>query len=151
MSVYIPVELRRQIRTIFANRCAYCKTSEALTVAIFEIEHIIPRSANGDTMLSNLCLACPTCNRLKARRLTVPDPVTRENVPLFHPHQQTWEDHFTWSEDTTEIIGGTPVGRATSAILKMNRLQLIRLRRMWVKMGEHPPKRDDGEGIKRNE
>jgi hypothetical protein len=41
MSVYIAVELRRQIRTIFADRCAYCRTLETLTVTTFEIEHII--------------------------------------------------------------------------------------------------------------
>jgi hypothetical protein len=139
MSVYIAVELRRQLRTIFGDCCAYCRTLETLTVTTFEIEHIIPRSAGGETALSNLCLACPTCNRYKAHRQAVPDPVTHESVPLFHPHQQTWEDHFAWSEDAAEIIGLTPVGRATLAALKMNRPQLIRLRRMWVKMGEHPP------------
>lgn len=121
MSVYVPIELRRQIRTLFADRCAYCKTSEVLTVTTFEIEHIIPRSADGKTALSNLCLACPTCNRSKAHRLTVPDPVTQTEVPLFHPQQQTWRDHFTWSEDAAEIVGITSIGRATIAALKMNR------------------------------
>jgi hypothetical protein len=144
MSAYIPVELRRQVRIIFANRCAYCKTSEAITTATFEIEHIIPRSAHGDTVLGNLCLACPTCNRFKAHRQTAPDPVTPKDVPLFHPHQQTWEDHFTWSEDASEIVGVTPIGRATIVALKMNRPQLTRVRRMWIKMGEHPPKPNEG-------
>jgi hypothetical protein len=51
-----------------------------------------------------------------------------------------WEEHFTWSEDGTELVALTPAGRATIAALKMNRPQLIRVRRMWVKVGEHPPK-----------
>ena len=55
MSVYVSVELRRQIRAIFADRCAYCKTLEILTVTTFEIEHIVPRSAGGETDLKNLC------------------------------------------------------------------------------------------------
>lgn len=143
MSAYIPVELRRQVRARFANRCAYCKTSEALTSATFEIEHIVPRSANGDTVPGNLCLACPTCNRFKAYRQTALDPVTQHEVPLFHPRQQTWEEHFTWSENASEIIGETPVGRTSIVALKMNRLQLTRVRRMWVTMGEHPPKPDE--------
>ena len=51
MSDYIPVELQRQVKNHFANRCAYCQSSEDLTVAIFEIEHIIPRSAGGKQLL----------------------------------------------------------------------------------------------------
>ena len=46
---------------------------------------------------------------------------------------------FFWSEDTIEIVGLTTIGRATISTLKMNRLQLTRVRKMWVRMGEHPP------------
>jgi hypothetical protein len=45
MSVYIPAELRRQVREQFANCCAYCHTAEELTVAVFEIDHILPVAA----------------------------------------------------------------------------------------------------------
>ena len=128
MSAYIPVELRRQVHTDFANRCAYCKTAEALTSVTFEVEHIIPRFANDDTVLGNLCLACPACNRFKAHRQNALDSVTQKNVPLFHPQQQAWEEHFTWSEDALEIVGITPIGRATIVALKMNRSQLTRIR-----------------------
>jgi hypothetical protein len=140
MSAYISVELQRQVRTHFAHCCAYCQTSETLTVAIFEFEHIIPRSVGGQTHFENLCLACPTCNRYKANHQTAPDPVTRNVVSLFHPQRQLWTDHFTWGEAATEIVGLTAVGRATIAALRMNRPQLIRVRRMWVAMNEHPPK-----------
>lgn len=139
MSAYVSVELQRQVRTHFGHCCAYCRTSETLTVAIFEFEHIIPRSVGGPTHFENLCLACPTCNRYKANRQTAPDPVTRDVVSLFHPQRQVWTDHFTWSEDATEIVGLTAVGRATIAALRMNRPQMIRVRRMWVAMNEHPP------------
>ncbi|NJM69770.1 MAG: HNH endonuclease [Scytonema sp. RU_4_4] len=140
MSVYIPVELQRRIRNHFADCCAYCRTAESLTVSTFEFEHIIPRSADGQTIFENLCLSCPSCNRYKASRQTAIDAITQQEVPLFHPQQQSWTEHFAWSEDGTEIIGLTPVGRATISTLKMNRLQLTRVRKMWVKMGEHPPK-----------
>src|SRR4029434_6530046 len=63
MSLYVPAALRRHIRARFLDRCAYCLTAEALIAATFEIEHIIPRSAGGETIFDNLCLACPTCNR----------------------------------------------------------------------------------------
>ena len=46
-------------------------------------------------------------------------------------------------KDNTTIIGLTAIGRATIDALQMNRPQLLRVRRMWVKMGEHPPQRAD--------
>lgn len=140
MSVYISVELQQQIRSHFANCCAYCRTAEALTVTTFEFEHIIPVSAGGKTSFENLCLACPTCNRHKSNRQIATDPLTNQTVPLFHPHLHVWQNHFAWSEDFTELEGLTPTGRATISALHINRPPLIRMRRMWVKMSEHPPK-----------
>ncbi|PZV11723.1 MAG: HNH endonuclease [Leptolyngbya sp.] len=125
MSAYISVELQRQVRDRFANCCAYCRTAEALTVTTFELEHITPRSADGETVLKNLCLSCPSCNRYKAQRQTATDPLTEEMVSLFHPQLQAWTDHFAWSGDATEIIGLTPIGRATIAALKVNRPQTL--------------------------
>lgn len=139
MSSYIPVSLQRQIRKQFADCCAYCRTSESLTATTFEFEHIVPISAGGKTLLKNVCLACPTCNRHKASRQTATDPKTGEIVPLFHPQQQSWDDHFCWKNDWVEVISCTAVGRATCAALRMNRPQLVRVRRMWVILGEHPP------------
>ena len=139
MSVYISVELQRQVRERFANCCAYCRTAEELTVTIFEFEHIVPRSAGGDTAFANLCLSCPMCNRYKSDLVAAPDAVTEADVPLFHPQNDRWNEHFSWNEDSTEIVGLTATGRATVAALKMNRPQMVRVRRMWVAMGEHPP------------
>lgn len=139
MSAYIPVELQRQIRSRFADCCAYCRTAESLTVTTFEFEHIVPLARGGETIFENLCLACSSCNRYKAVRQTATDPTTQTEVPLFHPQQQSWADHFEWNEEATEIIGLTPTGRATVDALKINRPQLVRVRQMWVKMGEHPP------------
>ena len=113
-----------------------------MTVAIFEYEHIVPRSAGGATAFVNLCLACPTCNRYKSDLVSGMDPVTLSEVPLFHPQQQRWLEHFSWNEDATQIVGLTPTGRATIATLKMNRPQMLRVRAMWVAMNEHPPDLD---------
>lgn len=139
MRVYIPVDLQRQIRERFANCCAYCRTAEDLTVTVFEFEHIVPRSAGGTTAFENLCLSCPTCNRYKSDHMSLTDPETQEEVAMFHPHQHLWTDHFAWNEDAAEIIGLTPTGRATVTALRMNRPQMIRVRRMWVTLNEHPP------------
>jgi hypothetical protein len=58
---------------------------------------------------------------------------------LFHPQHQSWREHFAWSEDSAEIIALTPTAQATIEALRMNRPPLVRLRRLWARMGEHPP------------
>lgn len=105
----------------------------------FPLSYSLSYSVKSGRNLENLCLSCPSCNRHKASRQTVIGEVTRRSVSLFHPSHEQWDDHFAWNEDATQIIGLTPVGRATIAALKMNRPQMIRVRRLWVKMGEHPP------------
>jgi hypothetical protein len=139
MSAYVPANLRRSVRADFSNRCAYCQTDESLSATLFEIEHILPRSAGGMTILQNLCLACPMCNRYKAANSSAFDPVTELVVPLFHPQRQHWKEHFSWSADGAAIIGLSATGRATVAELRMNRPAMIRVRHMWVSLGLHPP------------
>jgi hypothetical protein len=136
---YVPVSLQRQVREQSGACCAYCRTAEHLTVAIFEVEHIVPRIAGGETVLENLCFSCPTCNRYKGTRQTAEDPQSGQAAPLFHPRRAAWDEHFAWATDGVEIIGLTATGRATIEALRMNRPQLIRVRRMWVELGEHPP------------
>lgn len=139
MSAYISAELRRRIRERFGDCCAYCQTSATLVISIFEIEHIIPQAAGGQTEFENLCLSCPTCNRYKADRLSATDPETGDEVRLFHPQHDNWNAHFIWSDDATEIIGLTAIARATIERLRLNRPQLTDVRRMWVVAGMHPP------------
>jgi hypothetical protein len=139
VSARVPVASRRRVAEHFAFCCAYRRTAQYLTVAIFECEHITPRSAGGRTVFENICFSCPTCNRYKADRTVAKDPATHEEIALFHPHRDRWKDHFEWTEDGTEIAGLSGTGRATIDALRMNRDQLIRVRRMWVEMEEHPP------------
>lgn len=138
MNIDIPATIRGQVRETAKGRCAYCRTPEALTVTTFEIDHIVPASRGGATVLENLCLSCPACNRHKSARQSAPDPKTGQTVPLFHPRQQDWATHFAWSDDATRIIGLTPTGRATVEALQMNRPRMVRLRRLWLQMGKHP-------------
>ncbi len=139
MSAYVASDLRRLVRDHFDDRCAYCQTAEHLTATQFEIEHVLPRAAGGDTTFDNLCLACPMCNRFKSAATSAVDPTSAAAVPLYHPHLQVWPDHFAWNDDGTEIVGRTAVGRATAAALRMNRAAMIRVRRLWVLLAEHPP------------
>jgi len=139
VSVYIPVELRRRVRAHFRDHCAYCRTPEALTAVTFEFEHIVPSSRGGETLFQNLCLSCPTCNRYKSDRTSGASNPASVEVPRFHPHLNLWNEHFEWSSDTTLLIGQTQIGQVTIVTLKMNRPQIVRVRRLWTAMNEHPP------------
>lgn len=139
MSAYIPVELRRQVAERAKGYCAYCRSAEHLMGITFEVDHIIPEASGGRTVLENLCLSCPVCNRAKAKRLLATDPVTQQLVSLFHPLQEEWHDHFQWIENGNQLLGLTPSGRATINALRMNRDAIIQLRHYWGILGLHPP------------
>jgi hypothetical protein len=139
VSRYIAADLRRRVREFFAECCAYCHTAERLTVVTFEIEHITPGSAGGTTAIENLCLACPMCNRYKSDRIHAIDPDSDDFADLFHPQRDVWSSHFAWSVDGSLLVGLTPSGRATIEALRINRPQLVRTRRLWILLGEHPP------------
>lgn len=91
---------------------------QSLQGATFHIEHVVPSSAGGSDDLTNLCLACPSCNLHKSNRVSVADPDTGQGMPLFNPRIMAWDDHFAW--DSTQVVGRTPVGRATAAALDLN-------------------------------
>jgi hypothetical protein len=138
----IPRSLRRRVLSEWRNQCAYCHTLTSITGARPVIDHIHPEAAGGQTVWENLCMACHSCNELKGAQVEAQDPVRGECVPLFHPRRQSWKEHFCWSEYGYEIIGLTPVGRATVAALNMNHPDIIEARRRWARVGWHPPRED---------
>lgn len=131
--------LRSRIRQRAMGFCEYCICPASFTSAPFHCEHILPVSAGGETTLDNLAWACPSCNQNKHTKTHALDSRTRHIVSLFNPRRQSWNQHFRWSESLLYIVGRTPVGRATVEALKMNRQELINLRRLLSSVGEHPP------------
>jgi 5-methylcytosine-specific restriction endonuclease McrA len=110
---------RRQVRRRADNRCEYCGLpQDAVPVATFHIEHIIPKQHGGTDDPSNLALACFHCNQHKGPNLTGIDPHTAQIIPLFNPRTQLWREHFALQG--TEILGLTPTGRATVGVLAIN-------------------------------
>jgi HNH endonuclease len=136
---YVSAALRRLVTARAAACCEYCRGQTKYAAQSFSIDHIIPRQAGGLMQDDNLALACQGCNGHKAMRTMALDPVSGVLTTLFHPRQQRWGEHFRWSEDFTEIIGLTPVGRATVAALHLNRSGLVHMRRILFAAGEHPP------------
>ena len=119
--------------------CEYCRSPMRYSPDPFAVEHIVPRVAGGGNGPSNLALSCQGCNNLKFVSIEAVDPVTGVRVPLFHPRQQRWSQHFLWSQDTTVVVGRTPIGRATVERLRLNREGVVNLRRVLATIGQHPP------------
>jgi hypothetical protein len=59
-------ELREYLLEKFDHQCAYC--GRELSDAMLEIEHMTPKIRGGTNELSNLVIACSTCNREKGTR-----------------------------------------------------------------------------------
>jgi hypothetical protein len=104
----------------------------------FHLDHITPRSAGGQTIIENLCLACSHCNIAKRDRTAATDPRTGKRVPLYNPRTDVWEEHFRWSRAWKNLLGRTPIGRATVRALDMNAKLLRQARLFWRVVGLIP-------------
>jgi hypothetical protein len=136
---HIPAKLKRLAPARARGRCEYCLSPVSHAVSSFAIEHIIPLEKGGKTTASNLALSCQGCNNHKHIKTEAIDPITKRQVPLFHPRRRKWREHFAWSEDCSLVIGLTPIGRATIEALQLNRPGVVNLRQLLYDAGKHPP------------
>ena len=126
---------RRWVRDRAGNRCEYCGLlQQQAPFASFHIDHVIPKQHGGTDDPSNLALACFRCNLHKGPNLTGIDPLTKTVVRLFNPRQDVWRTHFVLHD--VQIIGLTPIGRATIRVLNMNAADRVQLRAELKAQGE---------------
>ncbi len=57
-------EVREYLLEKFNRTCAYCGAENVP----LEVEHIVPKSKGGSNRVSNLCIACVTCNQAKSNQ-----------------------------------------------------------------------------------
>jgi hypothetical protein len=120
------------------DRCEYCRAPEEVFNFSFEVEHIMPRTLGGDISPENTALACESCNLHKSDATEGWDEIEGRSLPLFHPRQDRWHEHFRYDAETGAIVGLTGTGRATVARLKMNSNFQLRARRHWVRLNLYP-------------
>jgi hypothetical protein len=111
---------RERIERRARGRCEYCQASQEICGYTFHIEHIVAKKRGGADGFENYALSCASCNLFKGDWPTGIDPETETEQSLFNPRAQKWKDHFEWSADFLDVLGKTPVGRATVARMKMN-------------------------------
>jgi 5-methylcytosine-specific restriction endonuclease McrA len=95
----------------------------------------MPEARGGLTTLDNLALCCRACNLAKYTRTEAVDPVSGVRVPLFHPRQQQWSEHFVLERVTGIIQGSTPTGRATVEALGLNAAHPLATRKLLLRIG----------------
>ena len=111
-------QLSRTVRERAAHRCEYCLLPQSSYPLPFQIDHVRAEKHGGETVESNLALACTYCNRHKGPNIAGFDAETRETVRLFNPRTDVWEQHF--EADGAQLRGKTAIGRVTVDVLKMN-------------------------------
>lgn len=135
MTTRSSARIRQQVRRRAGGRCEYCLVHEEDSYVGYQLDHIIARKHGGTTTLSNLAFACVLCNRYKGSDVASPDPMTGEIVPLFHPRQQRWQEHFTLRG--AEIVPLSSTGRATVALLHLNAPERVLERLEFLSAGRY--------------
>ena len=125
--------LKVEVRQRAGARCEYCQFPEAFAELRFQLDHIIPQQHGGPTASANLAWSCLRCNKYKGPNLSGIDPATGQMVRLFHPRLDRWAEHFAW--EATKLLGITPVGRTTVAVLQINRTDAVLVREALMEEG----------------
>ena len=135
--------IRTQVRDRARNRCEYCRMPAEFDSADFQVDHVRPQKHRGATKLENLAWACFPCNNHKGPNLTGIDPQTDSIAAVYDPRTQAWTEHFEW--DGPELVGLTPTGRATIAVMEINDASRVALRKELMFEGVFPPPGDQFE------
>jgi hypothetical protein len=133
---YIPRTLRKNVIRRADNHCEYCQLSQEGQEATFHIDHVFPLILGGETILKNLALACVSCSLRKGAKQTAVDSETMQQVNLFNPRVDNWNEHFRWNG--VILVGLTAKGRATIATLDLNRRIILAIREEEILLGRHP-------------
>jgi hypothetical protein len=108
----------REVVLRAGDRCEYCLMHQSLQGATFHIEHVVPQSHGGKSLLANLALACARCNLRKAECVQAIDRESGNLVSLFNPRVDEWREHFEWHGFL--LVPRSPTGRATIDRLELN-------------------------------
>jgi hypothetical protein len=119
------------------DSCEYCRLPQAFSSTRFQIDHVVAEQHGGRTVASNLALACLADNNHKGPNLAGVDPRTGKKAWLFNPRRHKWVRHFRWRGAL--LVGRTPIGRATIAVLAINAPHRLAQRAALIAEGCFPP------------
>jgi len=125
---------RKAVRDRASHCCEYCCLPDSAAGYPFHIEHILALKHGGSSGPDNLAWACVQCNGFKGSDIAGLDPDTNELTRLYHPRRDQWDAHFEIMDGY--VIGKTPIGRATVALLRMNQPPMLAMRQALIETGQ---------------
>jgi hypothetical protein len=125
--------LEQDVRRRAAGRCEYCLFPESGSTLKHVVDHILARQHGGLTEAENLALCCDRCNWHKGPNIAGIDTDTGQIVRLFHPRTDVWTAHFRWNGP--RLVGLSPIGRVTIAVLSLNNAYRIAMRVALIDTG----------------
>jgi 5-methylcytosine-specific restriction endonuclease McrA len=128
-------EVREYLLAKWNRKCAYCSIENVP----FEVEHIQPRSKGGSDRVSNLTLACHTCNQSKGNQdiqdflSGKPDVLNRILKQAKSPLKDAAAINSTrWALFNALKQTGLPVTTGTGGQTKFNRIRLGLPKTHWL-------------------
>jgi HNH endonuclease len=130
---------RQLVESRAGGACEYCRLLQAATGVTFHIEHFVPRSKDGLTVMTNLVLSCPGCNLAKAERTTGQDQLGQTQL-LFNPRDYEpwllgWHLHFSLDTKSGIVVPRTPNAEATVETLRINAPLRVFARKLQISVG----------------
>ena len=122
-------EVRQYLLEKWERECAYCGEGGIP----LEIEHILPKSRGGSNRVSNLTLACRTCNEKKgaqtASEFGYPDIQRQAKLPL---KDAAAVNATRWALYNRFVNSGLPVEAGTGGQTKFNRSKQGYPKTHWI-------------------
>jgi hypothetical protein len=113
-------EVREYLLQKWGRRCAYCSA----TGLPLEVEHIVPRSRGGSDRVSNLTLACRTCNDRKGTQTAAEFGYPQIQAQARQPLKDAAAVNTTrWALYQQLQVTGLPVEIGSGGLTKYNRVQ----------------------------
>ena len=122
-------DVREYLLEKWQRACAYC----GITNVPLEVEHIIPKSRGGSNRISNLTLACNSCNTSKGSKTA-----SEFGYPSLHKQAQLPLKDAAAVNATRNRIGedlklsGLPVELTTGSLTKYNRFKQGLIKDHWI-------------------
>jgi 5-methylcytosine-specific restriction endonuclease McrA len=120
-------ETREYLLEKWDRKCSYCEVENVQ----LQIEHIVPRAKSGSNRISNLCLACDSCNKkkgtldIKIFLAKKPDILKRILSQAKRPLKDAAAVNSTrWALFNALKKTGLPVTTASGGQTKFNRVRL---------------------------
>lgn len=122
-------EVREYLLEKWGRKCAYCGVKDVS----LEVEHIVPRSRGGSNRVSNLALACNTCNQQKGNQTAAdyghPNVQAQAKQPLKDAAAVNASRWALWRK-LSEI--GLPLETGTGGRTKYNRTKQNYPKAHWI-------------------